>query len=511
MEDKKKEIIGIHNHFTIFLENTWAGIFIFASIIINNFGVTEMKNALTASKWSLKECLILVGLIAAFFLYFGFNLLRWYRTTITVKDATVTIERNSLNKLSNIIAVKNISNVNLEQNLFEMLCNTYKLKIDTNSSSTASECDIKIVLKKDMAYAVKNLIMQMMREEVEEDIRNREQNGDKEGIEATVAEEHFDMMLDEEGSNYDILYSNKEIIVNALINTNIVAVVLVLCTLIASLGSMSEDGGGANIFVRSLSVLAVFVVSLQQLFSVWLNTYHFRCRRYRDKIYISTGLLKKKRYAIPVNKINALQIKYSLIGRIVKRPYIKVVNIGGEEDETNGTMLLLSAPYEQLKEQLQLLLPELQLPELPRLNKQPKRVMVKKIIYEIVAAAVFVILFYIIRSYFPKNIPGLAVLIIYAILAIYILCTVMRNITAGLAVTPNYLVSSEGCFAKNVVMIPYNKIQNIRFSQGPVESALGVKSLTVFILADILNSVNEISAFPVSYYEPLKEHLRKTY
>ena len=77
---------------------------------------------------------------------------------------SIVIEQNTLNRKKNTIGIKNISNVNTEQNLFEMLLGTYKVKLDTNSLSTADKTDVKIVLKKAQAEWFKNAVMSLMEE-----------------------------------------------------------------------------------------------------------------------------------------------------------------------------------------------------------------------------------------------------------------------------------------------------------------------------------------------------------
>lgn len=57
-----------------------------------------------------------------------------------------------------------ISNVNTEQNLLERLLGTCKVKLDTNSMSTADQTDVKIVLKKADAEQLKGNIMKLMRQ-----------------------------------------------------------------------------------------------------------------------------------------------------------------------------------------------------------------------------------------------------------------------------------------------------------------------------------------------------------
>ncbi|MCB5670486.1 PH domain-containing protein, partial [Erysipelatoclostridium ramosum] len=62
----------------------------------------------------------------------------------------------------NTIGLKNISNVNTEQNLLEMLLGTCKVKLDTNSMSTSDKTDVKIILKKAEAEQFRLYVMKLM-------------------------------------------------------------------------------------------------------------------------------------------------------------------------------------------------------------------------------------------------------------------------------------------------------------------------------------------------------------
>ena len=66
------------------------------------------------------------------------------------------------NKKKNTIGLKNISNVNTEQNLLEMLLGTCKVKLDTNSMSTSDKTDVKIILKKAEAEQFRLYVMKLM-------------------------------------------------------------------------------------------------------------------------------------------------------------------------------------------------------------------------------------------------------------------------------------------------------------------------------------------------------------
>ena len=89
----------------------------------------------------------MLGVLAVIGLIIVWQVVVWSKTYISIAENTIVIERNTLNRRKNTIGIKNISNVNIEQNLFEMLMGTCKVKLDTNSLSTADKTDVKIVLK----------------------------------------------------------------------------------------------------------------------------------------------------------------------------------------------------------------------------------------------------------------------------------------------------------------------------------------------------------------------------
>lgn len=414
---------------------------------------------------------------------------------MTIQNGTIVLERRTMNRLTNTISVSDISNVNLEQNLLERLFRTYKLKIDTNSSSTAQKCDLKIVLKKEMAYAVKKMILQMMKE-------SREDSCEEEKTEGILQEE--------EREDYDIVYDSGEIFRNVVLQMNFVAILILFGIFMFVFQDMIFDGK-RSLLLRLGATFLTGLLSLQQVFSIWNNSFGFRCRRDNDKIYISAGFLKKKQYTIPVKKINSIQIHYSLLGRLCNCPSMKVINIGGEEEETAGTQLLLAAPYSKLKAQLQYLLPEAQIPETADLIRQPKRVLVKKCIYILLSTIAASWIFVWARAQFFPQVSPLAVCLFGALGIYWLITAVCRSHTAGFALTKDALISEEGCFSKTIRFIPYTKMQNIRFHHGPVEALLGVESSEVYILADLSNSLNTLSAFPKEEVEKLAGYFRGTY
>ena len=158
MERKK-----FRNHFSYVIEQLGGsfviGLFLLWQLVPDLIGDTENDIAKSVKNMGILPVYITVVLI--FFLVFGlivaFFVRRWYKTWIIIGSETLSIERNTIRSVKNTVGIKNISNVNLNQNLFEMLIGTCNLKLNTNSLSTANSTDIKLILKKETGRRTKTV------------------------------------------------------------------------------------------------------------------------------------------------------------------------------------------------------------------------------------------------------------------------------------------------------------------------------------------------------------------
>lgn len=499
--ENNMETMRTRNHFSYIFEQLGGGLVaIFVLIIGQQEMLTEGIEYLRQGK--ILEALIGMGaLLVLLGAILGFSAWRWYRTIITVSDGMLTIERNTLNRKKNTIAVQNISNINLEQNLFEMVMGTYKLKLDTSSLSTADETDVKIVLKKADAYAMKDLIMRMIR-----DIQG--ENGEE-------TPEFCDFMDDRQEEQYDITYSTKEIIKNCAMNTSIFAVIFAIGIFISSIFTIktgiSSGKGGIGVII---GVLFQFILGLDVVWSLvkkWMADYRFRAKREGDKIYVRCGLLKIRKYAVPVEKINAISIRFTLISRLCKHAYVKVINVGGEDEDVDGMKLMLFEPLSTLKEHLNQLLPEVKIPDM-ELIKQPARVLLINIIvctfYVACAGACFTGVYYVTTDVMPA---WWMYVILAGIYAFALLCVLLSYVTAGLAVLEDALVIRRGVFGKTIEIIPYEKIQYIHVDNSLIDRLTGIAHGHVSILASVQSRIQSFKRFPKEDIENLISQFRRTY
>ena len=104
----------------------------------------------------------LAAVLAVTAAVFIFQFLRWRKTWITLDGNLIIIERNTLNRLHNTIAVENLSAVNVERNLFERIVGTARIKMDTNSMTTADKTDVSLVFREDKAIEFRQAVIRQM-------------------------------------------------------------------------------------------------------------------------------------------------------------------------------------------------------------------------------------------------------------------------------------------------------------------------------------------------------------
>lgn len=502
----------LRNHITYIVERAWTVILVFVFAVIGN---EELLNVVISflRREKLDEnmrmhLLWFLGVLALLLVLLGWYLNRWYRTTLTVKDGTITYRQKTLTRKSNTMSVKQVSNVNVEQNIFEMIFGTCKMRLDTDSLSTADKTDVEMILKKKRAEEVKKSILAM-----------------KEGVD--VQEVEGDMDVEE----YDILYTFRETMVNGLLSitvSQLVAAVAFLISFVLTLNVTLRDVAKGD-YDNVIAGLGLLVMEFFTAFSfAWaiikkiLQDFRFRVRRKDDQIYVSCGLWKKKSYMVPVDKINAVKIEYPVLARIFGRGYLRVLNVGGEGEEADGMKLLLLGTYDDLRRRMEILLPEFQLPNLKERTRVPRQWMYIRMLASLVAGAVGGVIIYLalliglgsgeeFQQMEGWVIPGISLGGGVAVTVLRLLCSYLKYKTCGIGCLPGELLLVQGTFRKEVSLIPYGRIQYICYERGPMEQMFGLQHGHVSLLASIASRCRQMGSFRVEDFRVLEEKLRETY
>ena len=513
METGKK----FRNHISVVIEEVWGAIlvllvYVFAQVL-PELAETSAADLSFFADNGLWIVLILAVLMA---LLIGNRILVWARTYIHIEDNAIIIEKNTVNKKKNTIGIKNISNINLEQNLFEMLAGTCKVKLDTNSLSTADKTDVKIVLKKADAENFRREIMSRMQGTGRETVAGAEPplwNG-TEGYSADSAAEQSAFQ-----EEYDVRADFGDIIQHGLFSINIFSVILLLAGIAATVGAVIQVVQNPG-FIKSLlgAAAGILVAASIVVSALWdtvkdfVKYYDFRAKRRGDRLFIRYGLLKKMEYTVPVDKIQALQIHQSLVARICGRYMAEIVNVGmGDEKEERNSFLVLYCTEEKLRQQLELLLPEMAPAVDQKVKRQPGTAWAAwafpftvYVLAVLLAAAAGTVLTDGMASSGVRlvlaGIWGGAALLILTVAAGMLL----EYRTAGISAGDTILKLRRGYFGTHYIAVKYSNIQYADFSQSFLAKRCGIRKGQIHLLAAAGKSSYDIPYFADGLEENIK-------
>ncbi len=481
-------------HFSTIIENLGTAFWVIVVMLVSELDAFGEVLALL-----LKGQITFLEALAAMGIFFGIvagvlvcNFMVWSKTWISIEKDAIVIERNLLNRKVNTIGMKNISNINLEQNIFERIMGTYKIKLDTNSATTADSTDVKIILSKEKAEQFKQQVMQHMQAEYEE--------------------------IPEENVEYDVTYSAKDIILHCVYTASPVAVIIILAFLIGCAVALRFVDTGTivldsivNVIGSVLAVAFVIWSVFQSLVRDFFVYYGFKARRQENKIYLSHGLFKKRQYTLAVDKINAVSMIAPTVSRICGRQYVKVYCVGVGDEENENSMLLLSEKKEGMQKKLSLLLPEFVIEE-PKIIKREKVSLlsdaVEVFIWALLLGAIVVLLGL-------RNLAGIEDLwmrVVIVVVAVFIFLMTLLGVfldfkTSGIGVGEEVLLNITGTYSKSMTWIPYSRIQKLQYTQHWLLRRFGLAVGVIQILAAALDSVHITSHFPVEVFEDIQEKM----
>ncbi len=405
----------------------------------------------------------LLALLAVLFVYYFFN---WYKTSITINEDNVIIDRNTLSRYTKTILKKNISVVDLEQNLFERIINTAKVKIDTNTIESNTEKDIKIILKMDQAIKLQSELLQ--------GVENKE--NDKEQI-----------LL----NKFDFEFDGKTMLINSLLNINVFSILVSVAFFLFIMFYNNEFTDIIIVIVIPLlfsiiSVVGSFIMSVVKL-------YGFKVKREDEKILISYGYFTKKKHTIPINKINGIKVVKPVLARCFKMSCIEIINVGMKEEKEEISIILPLLPNDEIKNKLNTLLPEFNLEE--KKSNQTLRAILPTL--------------FSFSALFILGVVAAFIISDYALAAIFFSCVIWNLLTwicyknRTLAYQDKTIYLTSGIINKKTVIIKNEKIENIMIIQNPIAKIFKVSKMTVTVLATTLNVTHSSGFFENKLFDEI--------
>ena len=491
MENNSK----FRNHASIILEKSIK--------VIGTTIVVFLLNILSDLKevgMSTTDILWLVGVVTVILVVvLGYQAIIWSKTYISIEENTLVIERNTINRKRNTIGLRNVSNVNLEQNLLEMILGTCKVKLDTNSLSTADETDVNIVLKKADAEKFRALVL------AKAEGRDVIEETQSEDMAREAAEDKADGI---QGCMSDILLHG---VFSLRITSFVILVILIAAGsgILQDLGLDATEEVFAELFGSLIAVLWFSVMLIWGMAKEFFKYLNFRISRKKDKVYLSYGLFKKVAYSVPVDKINGIRLSQTPIARMGKRYMVEIINVGMDDDETEANTFFL--PYnkiETIEAQLHMLLPEFDGALEIKEEKQPKVIWLLSLPWLALYLLIAGVAYWAVGTYASDTSFKEAVLVAAAVVLAWRTITKLAGfLTKGIKVDEKFLKIVDGKFARRLLFVKYDKIQYVTGNQCILAKHFKIQKGTISLLASLKNRMHELPYFNENDMELLKKEL----
>lgn len=474
--------IRFRNHFSIVLPNLKGILWIVFMAFISALTGEDARDVL-------RNILIWVAVIVALVIY---QIIIWAKTWISIGEQSIIIECNTfMNRRKNTIGIANISNVNLEQGLCAMLLGTCKLKLDTNSLSTANATDVTIVLKKNRAEQLRAFLT------------------------AKIAGEQLQCVEVPTGEIQmratGVHISSADILLHGIFSSRFLYTIFVplyiilefmtemdqsdLDYIVKEAGDFVAESIGITLLILIAIILWAALAMILGLAKTAIKYWDFRIERKEQKLVIEYGLTKKVNYSIPVDKIQAVVVKQSFLARMFKRYMVEVVNVGMNDDEKEAQSFLL--PYgskKLLKERVQMLLPEFSDCLELEAKRQPKCVWIVWLWPMFIYILIISVILFGIAEFAPEMLRVACAGGLALSMALF-LAKFMNYCTKGTKFNEKIFVAVTGGFARKYVYIKYPNIQYIILKQSFLAKRVGVQKGQAMLLASTANQAQEIPFF----------------
>lgn len=518
-------------HFSIIFEKT--GSFLIFWIVLALNWADEVIDVLISGDFAsssfrhaLPVCIVLVLLL---FAIMGYQFMVWRKTFIYLEEETFVVERNTLNRQKSTIAISSIANINLEQNLFERIVGTYRLKLDTNSLSTAMSTDVSIVLSARKAQALKKELLFLMKK------NGTASNASLQGDTKSNCSDAGNTLEIGEIADVDFSYASAvDVLSHCFFSISTPLLVLALAViagipLLVSFGDVSfweliseEDSSFKGRFLALLILVITYGYSLiKQL----LSFYHFGCIRRGNELIIRYGFFRKQDFTIPLERINAIRIVQPPLARLAGLMQAQLICVGIGDSDTEKPQLTLCMKKKAFYARLQELLPEFSTEESKEVHKLPHGSGISYFLSTLSFLLCFSAGFFVTRWNLSEgNTLSFSSKIAYFVVVfLLILYRLLHYLCMGTTFGREQLIIHGGAFQKQIWLIPYGKIQYATLRENPFCRWFHIVRGEVYILASLENNtitlpfIDRNEAEQLSRYiiadkpKPLTERSNKQY
>lgn len=464
------------NHITIIFEQLGAiGVIIltfFFSGLTDSIGSAGgIRGALFALKYGIKSQESIIFFVAAAVAVFmiGRLVFRWYKTFFYIDGEYLIYERRTLMKKTSRLPFSALATVNLERNIFERLVGTAKIKIDINSAVTADKTDFTFVLPLEKAKQLEKILVKA---KDEASVQTETEVYDRQSV---------------------CSFTNAQAVRHVLLSQPVVQLLVSAVFIGSSVYSQFQMSDLSAVLPTVGLLLAAWIFGVIMKI---LSVCNFRIECDEKSIYISSGMLKVKKYSFERSKINAVVVRRPLLARMagLYSAEVAVVGFGNDKEETPQISLLVK------KQELEKIL-SLCVPDFSCTGEEKKAE--KMGLLPCICSAVSVAVLLAVPLWFLNPVLSVIAAVICIVLGI------LSHKTKALRCDENIFSYSGGILSKKTALFKYRDIQTVRLHTNAVCKQFGIGRISLSILSSNAMRVHTTGWFKASLFEQLCERIQK--
>ncbi|WKA56696.1 PH domain-containing protein [Planococcus shixiaomingii] len=443
--------------------------------------------------------LLIGGVILVFMLISG--LIKWHRFVYWFEEGELRIEYGLFVKKKRYIPFERIQSLNYTEGIFHRPLGLVKVKVETAGTGKIGQAEVELtaISREDADRIEKN--MEYAKRHSHEPIPTAE------GEEAV-----FEKAVEAPAKNIKIVYrmSMKELVVLATTSGGIGVVISAVAVFLSQFSELIPYDAiyeEVMVFLRfgyliiALTIFLVLLIAwvISVVLAIFAN-YQFTISTDEDHIYISRGLLEKKKISVPFKRIQGIQVSQNPLREWFGYAAVTVESAGGAlGDKDEKIRLFPMVKKTAMVPILNELFPDMEWE--PALTKAPKR----SIHFFYRLDFFWMIPFAGLVSYFLYP-YGLLSLLIFPVV---ILFAIWQHRTVGYAMTSKQLTMEFRTVSKHTFYMMKKRIQAIEVTQSYFQRRKDLASIQATIKSGMLGATARIEHMEkedasriLAWYEP---------
>ncbi len=278
-----------------------------------------------------------IGSIGIVIFIFLFGILSWYRFTYRVEQGELRIEYGLIVRKKRYIPFERIQSLDVSEGIFQRLFGLVKVKVETAGSGGMGLQDGEAVLTavtRQEAQEIHDYLVSIKK------ARKRDMDAQQDDEETETKEE--------------ILYkiTTAELLLLASTSGGVGVVISAVLAFVSQLEEFIpyerifagiESFAANGIIFITFAVFAVFLLAwIISVFGTMLKYANFTVRKVDNDLVITRGLLEKRQFTIPLNRIQAVRITENLIRQPIgyASAYLESAGGSGLDQESSKVILL---------------------------------------------------------------------------------------------------------------------------------------------------------------------------